>query len=457
MKPSPFRRFVFALFVLAVLYPRPLRAQTAAPPPPLGGDARLEQIPEHAGLRRDVWEGFLAAPRSRVLSLAPRVLRNEYGEWRLSVAAGKDAFYLIIAPRKGGDFPVYGQGAWIVKRAAADGRFLQAKIFLRSDPGCFLRIYPDGDRSTMDVAVYGGAINKGVPLPVPFERVLRASIAEIVAWSRDSVEWSLFSPRSGLYDDSRRLVAALRERLPSLAYAEDGALDTEGRPIYIATGAPQTGKPGLNCSGFVKWIADGIRGPRPAANGLWLDPRAMAARHEELRGSSFSQAFERVLDPYFGLDWTRNLAKALMDARIPSRSHAIGEADVKISAFSLYNTNIDPVNGGSPHEAYPPYETNVGYQARGLPALLYVLALREPGTLYFASQNTLDKAGFRRHYHVAAILPYFEESGEFRVAVFESAAETSIGAFIARGPLDFVHLVRVRIDAPFNPPDFPPR
>ena len=444
--------------VLAVLTLGAGRLAAAAPPPrPLGGDAVLERMPESAGLRARNWEGFLAAGSETVLAAAPRTAANEFGAWSLSSVRAKDYFYLIVAPGKGGDFPLYAQGSWIVKRSYPGGRFVQAKVFLRSDPGTFLRLYPDGDRSRMDLVLYGGALAKDVPLPVPFERLLRASVAEIAAWSRDSVDWSLFSPRPGLYADTRRLAEGIRSRLPSLAYRDDGALDAEGRPVLIATGAPQAGAPGLNCSGFAKWVADGLRGPAADGGPPWLDPRAMARRHEAARGSSFTAPFEESLDPFFGLDWTRNLAKALSDARSPSRDHGILEADVRLSPFALYSPSSDPVNGGSPYEDYPPYEENLGFQARGLKALLYVLAAREPGSVYFASLSRADKDGMRRHYHVALLAPYFEASGEFRVAVFESAAETSLEALVARGPKDFVHLVRVRAESSFDPPPFPAR
>ena len=88
-------------------------------------------------------------------------------------------------------------GSWILKRSSPDGVPIQAKVFLRSDPGTFLRIYPDGDRSKLDLVVYGGVLDRDVPLPVPFERAFASTMAEIASWTEDLVDWGLFAPEPG--------------------------------------------------------------------------------------------------------------------------------------------------------------------------------------------------------------------------------------------------------------------
>ncbi|MBL8967428.1 MAG: hypothetical protein JNG85_10475 [Spirochaetaceae bacterium] len=443
-------------FALAALAAAGAAAAPAAPAaarlPALGGDTPLDRFPESDDLRTSLWKGFFAAPRDAALAAAPRTVGNEYGSWRFSPLRSGDAFYLVLAPERGGAYPLYGQGSWIVKRAADNGRFLQAKVFLRSDPGVFLRLYPAGERSRLDLVVYGGVVNREVPLPVPFERLLVSSMADIAAWSKDSVDWSLLSPRPGLYAGIRRLAEGIRARLPGLRYAEDGALDAAGRAVLIASGAPQGVEAGLNCSGFAKWVADGLMGP---VEGRWLDPRALAARDASRGRSSFTSHLEASLDPFFGLDWTRNLGKALAEARLPGRGQALDENDATLEPFSLFSVSNDPVNGGPPYDAYPSYEKGVGFETRGLKPLLYVLAIKNPGSAYFASISGVDATGLRRHYHVAVLLPYFAATGEFKVDVFESAAETSLEALTRRAPKDFAHLVRFETDSTFAPPAFP--
>ena len=465
-RPAPVRAEskLLAALVFLVLVAAPstvLHAQGM--PPPLPGDTSLALFPDSADLRARYWDGFLAAPRDVALSRAPATLRGRDGFFRFSSVRGRDSFYLIVAAVKSGlrfprgREPIYAQGSWIIKRSLADGRFLQAKVFLKSDPGVFLRIYPDGDRSRLDLVLYGGVIDREVPIPVPFERVCVSRMADIVDWTRDLVDWRLFSPRPGLYANVASMVAAIRERLGGLNYAADGALDAQGQAVQIRDGSPQAGKPGLNCSGFAKWVVDGFYGP---LTGTYLDPRAMAERHIGSRGGDWSNVYEKSLDPYFGLDWTRNLARALAKAALPEEEHSLTGSDVNIAPFALFApSTAEPVNGGSIYEPYNAPTSSLGYAARGLKALLYVLAVRDPGDIYLASvaRSSGGKlAGLWRHYHVAVLAPYFDENGEFRPVVFESDVETSVESLVSRAPDEMIHLVRISALSDFEPPPFPP-
>jgi hypothetical protein len=436
--------------------------------PPLAG------IPESADIRSKYWASFFSASEQELQRREPSIVKNEYGSFRLSVARAGGFFYAIAtalekspipltsptSSSSPGEAPLYARGSWILKRSSPDGRPIQAKVFLRSDPGTFMRIYPDGDRSKLDLVVYGGVLNREVPLPVPFERAFASTLADIASWTASLVDWGLFSPQLGSYGEVKSFVAETRRRLPSLRYGDDGALDAEGRPVYIATGSPQSPSTGLNCSGFAAWVADGFYRP---LTGRLLDPRALAARHADARATPAALRYESDLDPFFGLDWTRNIAVALLDARYPSRPHDLTEGDVRVTPFALVAPSgaLDSpsaVNGSSAYQAYPAYQRDLGYETTGLKALLYVLALREPGFIYFASISSKSGGaipGLSRHYHVAVLAPYFEDSGEFRVATFESDVETSVDAIMSRVPKDYIHLVRVRAERDYDPPAMP--
>jgi len=441
-----------------------LCAWAAEARPALPGDLPIEAFPDSAAIRKAYWESFFTAPLGALARRAPATVSSDRGSFRLSYLRDGGYHYAVVAAEappgaKNGSL-LYTQGTWILKRSPRDGAPLQAKVFLRGDAGTFLRIYPDGDRSTMDVVAYGGVLNQGVPLPVSFEKAFASPMSDIVAWTGRIVDWSLFSPKPGLYRDVRSFVERTRERLGGLRYAYDGALDTEGNPVLIATGERQAGETGLNCSGFAKWVVDGFYGP---LKDRYLDPLAMARKRLEERVTDAAGPYESDLDPFFGLDWTRNLAVALLDARYPSRPHSIKEVDVRISAFAMIAGKgglamPETVNGSSGYDSFAAYQEGLGYRADGLKALLYVLALREPGNIYLASISRKSGGaipGLSRHYHVAVLAPYFEETGEFKVAAFESAAETSIEAIMGRLPKDFAHLVRVRADRNYDPPLLP--
>lgn len=438
-------RILLLTLTLAVL---PLAAQA---PLPMGGDLPLESIPENDDLRIRWLDDLIQAPRDRALAFRPRKDDNPSGRWRVESIRGTRAFYIALVPDRE---VLYGQGAWIIKRDLSNGQFVQAKVFLRNDPNTFLRLYPFGERSKLDLVIYRGVVRHDVILPVPFRKLLVSPLSDIVAWTRDSVDWELLSPVPGLYGNLRDLVRAVRERLGGLRYGDDGALDEAGRPVLIAGGSPGT-DPGLNCSGFAKWVVDGMLKP---ITGSWLAVEPLKERHEDLRGSSFTQPYERMRDPFFGLDWSWNLGKAVADALYPNRRNRVTDNDVRISAFALVDRgSSEPANGSQTYEPYPANFEIGGYRVDGLRPLLYVLAIREPGSYYIASFNRRmgQDVTLRQYFHEALLFPYFEPSGEFKVVVFESAAETSLDAVLRRYPSEFAHLVRIPAQPGFDPPILP--
>ena len=418
---------------------------------PRGGDLPVEAIPENDDLRIRLLDGLIQAPPDRALAFRTRTESNIAGRWRIEVIRGSRAFYVAVVP----DLDVlFGQGAWIIKRDLSTGQILQAKVFLRNDPNTFLRLYPFGDRSKLDLVIYRGVIRQEVVLPIPFRKLLTSPLRDIVAWTKDTVDWDLLSPVPGLYDNLRFMAQSIRERLGGLRYGDDGALDETGKPVLIAGGVPR-GEPGLNCSGFTKWVVDGMLKP---ITGTWLTVGTLKERNEDLRGSSFTQPYERARDPFFGLDWSWNLGKAVSNALYPYRRNQVTDNDVRVSAFALVDRgSAEPANGGQTYEPYPANFEIGGYRVDGLRPLLYVLAIREPGNFYIASFNRRmgKDLELRQYFHEALLFPYFETSGEFRVRVFESAAETSLDAVLRRYPSEFAHLVRIPAQPGFDPPVLP--
>jgi hypothetical protein len=103
-----------------------------------------------------------------------------------------------------------------------------------------------------------------------------------------------------------------------------------------------------------------------------------------------------------------------------------------------------------------------GYGVEGLHPLLYTLAIDEPFSFYLAAvnneigapitpENLRGAPRLRQYFHIAAIVPYFDEYGIFRIVVFESAAETSFNAFRSRYPGHYVNLVKIPVVSSFDP------
>ncbi len=431
----------------------PASAQAAWPPLP--GDSPLEKSPEANDIRVRTWDELLGAPRTAAQAFERRTESNAWGRWSVYVdrsgTGSGDAFYTVFSPERGGAWPQYAQGSWIVKRSRADGSFMQAKVFLRSDPQTFARIYPFGDRSLLDVVAYGGVLYREVIIPLSFEAVLRSPFSRVRQLTADVVDWSPFSPEPALYGGLRALADSIRPLLPGLRYADDGAIDHDGRAVRIADLGAQGPEPGLNCSGFAKWLVDGTLAP---LTGSYLRVDALRERMIDWRGSSFTVKFEEKYDPFFGLDWARALATAAWSALYPSRREESPLAwDVSEPPFALIVRDADPVNGGG---AYRPYSANfddAGFELPGLKAVLFSLASREPGRYYLAqfSARKPVEPHLRTWFHLAALFPYFDTDGVFRVAVFESAEETSLDRIMGDPDYEFVKLVRMPVSGRFSP------
>jgi len=116
-------------------------------------------------------------------------------------------------------------------------------------------------------------------------------------------------------------------------------------------------------------------------------------------------------------------------------------------------------NGALVVHSYPGFLPDAGYAVEGLHPLLYTLAVDEPYSFYLAAINTelgdptspRGTPRLRQYYHVAALIPYFDENGFFKIVVFESAAETSFTAFRNRYPGHHVNLVKIPVSPTFDP------
>lgn len=343
-------------------------------------------------------------------------------------------YFVFIHPQDD-EFEIASPGTWIVRRNRENGDINQIKIFLQSHEGSYIRLQPHGRNTRMEVSLGGYTLYRNIPVPVSMTRALTLPFSTLQRATAGLVDWNLVLVDPA--DPGYRLVAQLAEEvrryLRYLPDAEDGAIDEAGSFVFIETLRAMEDNPGLNCSGFAKWVIDGMYHSR---TGSWLPVADMRQKHLDLRGNPWSVAFEDQRDPWFGLDWTRNLATAMRALdRGPSAWDNPQAQDI---------TTI-PVAG---------YLPNVGYAVEDLPGVFYWLALKEPGNIYLGSVNRSFGTApvLRQHSHVVVFFPYFDERGSLQVAVMERNVESSLTSLQRRYRGDFVHLVRVPATLPFSPP-----
>ncbi|MDR2476885.1 MAG: hypothetical protein LBD18_03760 [Treponema sp.] len=434
--------------------------------PLFGMDMPLGKIVDDSSLRiklKDIW--FAESP-GRVLA-RPSSLYDLDGGGRveLRVEAGREEFMIILARelsngRGGatGNFPGWAQGSWILTRRLDSGSVSRIRVFLRSDPYTYVQFRPfSADKCLMDVVLYDAYISRSLPLAASLERVYTMPLGEVLSLAGAKFPRRYFEPEPADYQDQRQLIAQVRQRLPELQFADDGAINEAGTYVYIETLAPQSPEraAGLNCSGFAKWMIDGILRP---LTGERLTIAPLKAPFGD-RGSSFTELWEELRDPFFGLDWIRNLAsKAGTRLRSPAFG-SLEEIEVRAEPFSQV---IMRNKTGASVRSYPGFLANSGYGVEGLHSLLYTLAIDEPGNFYLAAvnneigppttpDNLRGRPRMRQYFHIAALVPYFNEYGVFQIAVFESAAETSFNAFKTRYPGHNISLVRIPVETNFDP------
>ena len=429
-------------------------------------DLPTRKIEDDSALRISLEASWFREVPGRVLAKKPELYTLRGGS-RIQVRVetsprNKDEFAVVLAREQNGTYPGWAQGSWVLTRRIdnkSEGE--RIRVFLRSDYNTYVQFRPFTDEKCyLDVVVYDAYVIRSLPIAIPFNRLYVLPVEEALAAAGERFPRRYFDPEPGAYRDSRALVAAVRARLPELSYIDDGAIDENGNYVFINTLEPQNlsaqkGRGGLNCSGFAKWVVDGILRP---VTGTRL-PIAPLKAPFGIRGSSYSEPYEESRDPFFGLDWSRNLAAQAGKALRSPAFGTLDEIEVREWRFSqLIRRNA----GGSSVYPYPGFLPNAGFGFEGLQPLLYSLAVDEPGRIYLAAVNNEIRSPItpdnprglprlRQYYHVAVLIPYFTERGNFQITVFESAAETSFSSFKNRYAGQFVNLARIPIDSSFDP------
>ncbi len=350
----------------------------------------------------------------------------------------EDAFYLLFKNELNYLYPVWGRGNYIIKRDLRSGEFVQIKIFLQNDEWSYIRLFPlDNSRTSLELTLYGVTLYDGIVLPVPIRELAVSSFARIMFLTRDTIRWKQIFTDAGYgeWKNVARLVSEISGDLDYLDETDDGAQDGDGRFVLIETGQPAApGEEGVNCSGFAKWVADGLLLARGKIRRLEIEPLKVPSDQQAREDNPWSRNFA-FRDPYFGLDWSRNLALALRNSEPGVRTENPRELDVKSVPFFMYRENI-------------------GYELDNLKTLMYLQAVKEPGYFYLGAINSLygEKPVLWQYFHVALFFPWFDENGDFHLDVLETGDSSSLENLKYRYPGSFVHLSKVKAAGEFISP-----
>ncbi len=344
-------------------------------------------------------------------------------------------FYFSLDP--GMEFKNVKKGSCEIIRsnsAGGDRGVLEVRFYIKDDSGSFVRITPDkqSDESLLSIYLYGFLMQKDVKVPLTIDSIVSASFNEIEELTSAYVNWGFYlpDPRAIYSDDVIRLSNRILPLLNFLNDADDGAMDKDGNYVFIDTLKKQTGDEGLNCSGFAKWVIDGLYYLK---KGTYIDLERLKKKHNGIRGNVWSKKLEDKYDPYFGLDWIRNLAYILAQSTNP---------EVRYDAFDI--TDL----------MFHSYVKDIGFPLKDLKTVLYELAVTKPEYFYLGSINmvTDDPPGLRKHLHVVVIFPYVDSLGKFSFSILSRNKEVSIAELKKNYPDSFIDLVRIKADTHFDPP-----
>jgi hypothetical protein len=395
----------------------------------LGAESLLLMEENHETRQR--FKQFLEAPPGR-LPGSYTIVYSQRADGRRVVfqmtTRGESIYYLYLDEETGGTGRMIHRGNVSIKRHRQDGSYAYMTILARDHPGSYIRIYPSGDRSFLDVYLFHVPLYRRVNLALSFESLLTSPLSRIINLTRDRIDWSLIFHRGKSNRALQKMVSTIREQLPLLADLDDGAYDSSGLPVSIEEELASEG--GMNCSGFAKWVVDGLFYP---VSESYTDIEKLKEKHLGLRGNRWSERYENERDPFVGLDWSRNLAVQLAEAK--------GHSGAGLEDFDVRDVD------------YVAYVEDVGYPVSALQLILFQLARRDPDRFYLGSVNIPfgNEPALRQHTHLVVLFPLFSPKGDFRVVVMERNRETSLDSLEARYGGGHIHLVSLQADESFRP------
>jgi len=412
-------------------------------------------IPDSSSIREQSMEAWISAPISAIIDRESENVQTEFGQvFQVRAEREGSEVAVIFAPRENSyNFLEKAPGSWVVYRDYSSGKILRINVYFQFDSRVYVCLRPDNQpkkpKSEVDLIIHGAYACRGVPLGLPFSEVLKLSFSELFNLTKETVPWNYVKSDYRNYVNNRDMVKKIYRRLSRFEYIEDAAYDEFENPVFISTGDARSetpGKIGINCSGFTKWIVDGIT---VALTGAATKLEALKEPTMELESTFYNSQAERN-EMFRSYDWIRNLSTAAVCAELDKEFPAgtLG-VDVQVNPFA----GLKSPDGTVRNVGFVP---KTGYEINMLKPLLYVLAATEPDMLYLGAVksrrgNTDNGPETWTFHHDLVFFPYFDEAGVCYIEVFESGVATTFDEFVAANQGTYVYLCRVKSTDRFKP------
>jgi len=232
---------VLALLLVLILVPVPSPAQAPA-------RYDFSALPDTNEARSRYLTSVVTANWNSAVRFPDTFMPGAGGRIRTGVVRQEDFFYVEFLRERGGAFPLAGLGNTVVQRNyLRNGDLIQAKIFLADDPSCYIRLYPQAERTRADIVLYGAVVRQNILLGQIFYYQLRDPLGKILSAAEAGFDWKAFFRTPAAASAALRFGLALSEGrlspggpgsrlLSSLAYDEgvEKFLTGSGRALGAA-------------------------------------------------------------------------------------------------------------------------------------------------------------------------------------------------------------------------------
>lgn len=298
---------------------------------------------------------------------------------------------------------------------SSDPLFQRDKIVVELRHDVRLEFFSERNVAFMDLYLFDNwQLYHQVKTPIPFDRSLQTSPDLLLKSLEAFVDWNLVLPtcdRSS-YRQIEEVVHLIRSRLPRML-AERKTHQKEG----------------VDSALFAKWVIDGFYAPR---TGEEIPIPFLTSKPYEKRGGRHVLVWEDEEDPFFCLDWARNLALAV--DLLNDKKSEYGDSDVN------YLRELK-------------YHSNTGYPIEELKKALYLLAIQEKEFFFIGSISKIVEkdVDLVKHTGMALFFPRINLEGEFEVIIFQDGKELSLESFIKENEQSSLLLVGFNYNNLFKP------
>lgn len=275
-------------------------------------------------------------------------------------------------------------------------------VYFKPEESVRMDIFPYEDRIKTDVIVYGQRIYNGTVIPLSWETVCLLNFEDIIEASRMVIDWDLLLAAQN--KAQTRTVQVITERidktLPDIKLADYKAMSEKGKWVDISDGSEYS-RALVNSFGFVKWIADGFYKP---ATGHLMNLNDLILKHfEEAPNNNWliKETFKR--NPYFGMDWIKNIG-------------------LKLNRLSVSDVTTDEIEVKT--VPFYGFTETAGFDTSALRFVMYYLAAKEPSRFYFISYSSPSQWDGDRtlleHSKTAVAFPTIDYRGLLSLSYYEN-------------------------------------